>query len=181
MADAEAAAEAEAAERGEHPFLVSDAALLPSMTGGPLLSAEGEVMGVHTLIMSAGEGTTRYYAVSAERTARALDAMLDRRGLGEQVKGFRVCLLNDSINKRERVQAVLNAAGLSDQAAALAMLSAHKTGRGVIGYFADAAEAEALQVTIAELGKELPAPLGIIAEPCDFYQKSEATVDQAAA
>ena len=65
--------------------------------------------------------------MSAERCARAIDAMLERRSLGERVKGARVVLFNDSINKRENVQAVLSKAGLSEAASSLAMLSAHKT------------------------------------------------------
>ena len=46
---------------------------------------------------------------------RAVEAMVERRSLGEQVRGVRVVLRNDSVNKRERVAAVLAAAGLSEQ------------------------------------------------------------------
>ena len=154
MAEAEAEAEAEALERGELPFLVTDAALVDGASGGPLLDAAGAVVGIHTLVISAGEGSTRYYAVSATRTARAVETMLERRrALGEAVDGVRVVLLNDGVNKRERVAAVLAAAGLSEQAASFAMLSAHKTGRGVLGFFETVAEAEALQQNLIAIDK----------------------------
>ena len=93
-----------------------------------------------------------------------------------QVRGARVVLLNDSINKRENVQAVLGAAGLSEQASAIAMLSAHKTGRGVIGYFEDPEEAKKLVSEINRLGMladgglGLPAALKVTCEECDFYK-----------
>lgn len=173
MAEAELAAEEEALERGEQPFIVVDAPSVEGVVGGPLLSADGALVGLTTLVMSAGAESTRYYAVSAERCARAIDAMLERRSLGERVKGARVVLFNDSINKRENVQAVLSKAGLSEAASSLAMLSAHKTGRGVIGYFEDPEEAKALVYKIAELGRELPSALIVAAETCSFYKQAE--------
>ena len=71
-------------------------------------------VGIITRAISVG-GDSRYYAVSARRVQRAVEAMVERRSLGEQVRGVRVVLRNDSVNKRERVAAVLAAAGLSEQ------------------------------------------------------------------
>ena len=77
---------------------------------------------------SSSGGGTRIYTVTPERLRRAVDAILSRAALGELVSGARVVLLNDDINKRERVQAVLSAAGLSESAANLAMYQVHRTG-----------------------------------------------------
>ena len=69
MAEAEAEAEAEACARGEEPFLVTDAAPIDGASGGPLLGADGTVVGVNTLVISAAE-STRYYAISSRRCQR---------------------------------------------------------------------------------------------------------------
>ena len=174
MAEAEAAAEVDALQRGEQPFVVASAAATDGfLRGSPLLTADGELVGLNSLALAELEGdSTRYYAVTVERAARALDAMVGRLSLGEKVNGARVVLFNDAINKRENVQTVLAAAGLSDSAASLAMQSAHKTGRGTIGYFDTQEEAEALVKKIWELGKELPSALIVMAEKCDFYKQS---------
>ena len=108
--------------------------------------------------------------------------MVGRLSLGERVQGARVVLMNDAINKRENVQAVLAAAGLSEQAANLAMYSAHRTGRGVIGYFDSREEAQALLAKIAKLGEEaeLPSALVVTCEDCEFY-KADSPADSAGA
>lgn len=172
MAEAETAAEEEALARGEKPFLVVDAPSAEGVVGGPLVGADGALLGLTTLVVSAGAESTRYYAVGGKRMGRAIDAMLERRSLGERVKGTRVVLFNDNTNKRENVQAVLAKAGLSEQAATFAMMAAHKTGRGVIGYFEDADEAKALVSKIGELSKVLPTALIVTAEACDFYKQA---------
>ena len=90
MVEAEAEAETEALRRGELPFLVTTAATAEGfMRGGPLLSDDGAVLGINTLVISApGESSsTTYYSVTAQRATRAIDAMLERRSLGEQVGG----------------------------------------------------------------------------------------------
>ena len=172
MAQAEAEAEADAEARGEQPFLVTQASGAEALLrGGPLLSAEGEVVGFTSLVLSDGNSSKQIYSITAERAVRAIGAMIDRRSLGEPISGARVVLFNDPINKRENVQKVLAAAGLSDQAANLAMYSAHRTGRGIIGYFDKPEDARALVKQIAELGKELPSALIISAEECDFYRQ----------
>ena len=52
----------------------------------------------------------------------------------------------------------------------MAMYSAHRTGRGVIGYFEDADDATALVEKIAQLGKaQLPSALIVTSEPCRFH------------
>ena len=91
--------------------------------------AQNEDHAKHTYAHThARAGSTRYYAVSARRCARAIEALIERRTLGEEVNGVRIVLMNDGVNKRERVAAVLAEAGLSEEASAFAMLSAHKTG-----------------------------------------------------
>jgi len=197
MAEAEAELEAEALKRGEEPFLVADAALVDGASGGPMLDADGAVVGISTLVISAGEGSTRYYAVSARRCLRAVEALVERRSLGVQTDGVRVVLLNDGVNKRERVAAVLAEAGLSDQASSFAMLSAHKTGRGVIGVFETAEEAEALRQALLAIDKRSQAAwladsadgdgpaakwaqdLRFEAEPCHFYRKEVGSAEEA--
>ena len=183
MAEAEAEAEAEATARGEQPFLVIDAPSVGGMSGGPLLNDAGEVVGVNTHIISAGDAATRVYAVSAERLRRALDAFGERRRLEQRmVPGARVVLRNDPFNKRAMVQRVLSESGLSAEAASIAMLGAHNTGRGVIGVFTAREEAEDLANMIAVVGSryELPAPLLIEVEPCKVYQPEPPTADDVA-
>ena len=82
------------------------------MSGGPLLNDAGEVVGLNTHIISAGDAATRVYAVSAERLRRALDAFGERRRLEQRmVPGARVVLRNDPFNKRAMVQRVLSSQG----------------------------------------------------------------------
>ena len=57
-----------------------------------MLDAEGTVMGINTLVLMAGEDSTRYYAVSARRCRRAVEALVERRSRGEEVDGVRVVL-----------------------------------------------------------------------------------------
>jgi len=189
MAEAEAEVEADALRRGEEPFIVVDAALVDGASGGPMLDAEGAVVGINTLVISAGDDTTRYYTVSSRRCMRAIEGLVSRRALGEGVEGVRVVLRNDGVNKRERVASVLALAGLSEQAASLAMLSAHKTGRGVIGVFETAEEAAALCARLVEIdkgsqvdwladgangdgpGARWAQDLTFESEPCQFYRK----------
>jgi hypothetical protein len=97
------------------------------------LSRCARQVGIVTRTLSVG-GDSRYYAVSARRARRAIEAMVERRSLGEQVSGVRVVLRNDSVNKRERVAAVLAAVGLSEQvrstARAQAGAASHVVGCG---------------------------------------------------
>jgi len=193
MLEAEAEAEAAALARGEQPFLVSTTASNEGfLRGAPLVTADGELVGITSLALAdpladldaqAGESaSTRVYAVAATRAARAVEAMVGRLALGEKVSGARVVLFNDPINKREKVQAVLAACGLSEQAANLAMYAAHRTGRGVIGYFDEEEEALTLVRAIAKFGKELelPSALTIQCEECTFYKGSTDNADEPA-
>lgn len=179
MAEAESAAEAEALARGEQPFLVVDAPSADGVVGGPMVSADGSLLGITTLVVSAGAECTRYYAVSSERMARAVDAILEQRSHREQVRGARVVLSNAPANTGSAVRELLTSAGLSEEAAELATTAARKHGRGVLGYFEDAEEAAALvrriafAEAVAEEGSQLPSALVVTAEAFDFYKEAE--------
>ena len=169
-----ARAEEEAGEAGVANFLVADSPACSGMSGGALLDAEGALVGLVSTVFSAF-GETRTYAVSAKHAALAARDILARQALGEKLAGKRVVLLNDSVNKRERVQEVLTEAGLSEQAANFAMLAAHKSGRGVVGYFkqGEGAAAEALRVALEDRG------LLVAVEPWEYYAGDEAAASQA--
>ena len=63
-----------------------------------------------------------------------------------------------------------------EQAANLAMYSAHRTGRGIIGYFDERTEAEAPVKRIAELGqKALPSALIVTCEECEYHKAPAAS------
>ena len=107
--------------------------------------------------------------------------------------------VNDGVNKRERVAAVLAEGGLSAQASNLAMLSAHKTGRGVIAFFDSAEEAEALRQRLVAIAKRSQAAwladgaaegdgpgvgrwaqdLIFETEPCSFYRQPQSSDEDA--
>lgn len=179
LAEAEQEAEQEALARGEQPFLVVDAPSVKGAVGGPLLGADGALLGLTTLVLSSGKDATRYYGVSNRRMGRAVGTMLERRSLGETEpgthRGARVVFFNDPENKQEAVQDLLEAVGLSEQAASFATNSARSTGRGVIGYFEDAEEAKNLvkKIVFAEKGKRLPRTLVLTAETFDFHKNTD--------
>ena len=143
--------------RGPRPdplYVVTDAALAGGMSGGPLLSEDGLVMGVCTLVRP-DQGGVGNYAISALRASEALLEIIaeaDSLPTGDQLTLY---LCNDRVNKRSRVEGVLRKAGLDDDAAKIAMMAAHKTGRGAVRTWqikdpADETEAEALRAELAE-------------------------------
>ena len=136
-----------------HPYLVVQAPLGAAMAGAPLIDADGRLAGLTLSVFAAG-GECRYYAASASAVRRAVAHAQAAAARGEKREGWRVVLLNDPFNKREKVQQVLCDAGLSASAANLAMLSAHKSGRGTVGFFKadEADEAQALVSALEDRG-----------------------------
>lgn len=145
--------------RGPRPdpvYVVTDAAMAGGMSGGPLLSAEGKLLGINTLVRPDQRGIGNY-AISA---ARALEAVTEIAARAPSLAGeaepvgteLTLFLFNDRVNKRARVEGVLKRAGLEATEANRAMMDAHRTGRGVVRSFPMEAkdEAEALRAQLAD-------------------------------
>mmetsp|Transcript_27329 Transcript_27329/g.54683 ORF Transcript_27329/g.54683 Transcript_27329/m.54683 type:complete len:437 (+) Transcript_27329:40-1350(+) len=120
-------------------FVMTDAALSPGMSGGPLTDRAGTVLGLCALVRPDAGGLGNY-AVSAD-TCRRFVAGLAGRGThgdaaGAPAVGYRVVLFNDRMNTRKQVDYVLrDRAALGSDDAKAVMMSAHRTGRGVVRNF----------------------------------------------
>ena len=116
------------------PYIVTDAAFAGGMSGGPLLSAAGKVVGVNTLVRPELRGLGNY-AIASHRVATAAAAMVAAREEQQVLRcvGYRLVLYNDRFNKRQRVEELLqDVAKLSLEEARACMMKAHTLGRGVI-------------------------------------------------
>lgn len=136
--------------------LIADAAVAPGMSGGPLVDADGNILGITTrLALPIGSS-----AVPASVCTDFLES-LDRNQNAEKPSNssvrtvHSVILFNDPFNTRQRVQEVLVEAGLDLDIAARAMKQAHTTGSGIVREFSsderDAAEKLCLRLRASDL------------------------------
>lgn len=117
-------------------YLVTDAAFAGGMSGGPLCGDDGLVYGVNTLVDGRLRGLGNL-AIASNRVRVAAEAIASLSAAkGSACFALRLVLFNDQFNKRARVEKVLTSrAGLSAEAAKVAMMGAHTTGRGVVRVF----------------------------------------------
>lgn len=124
-------------------YLLTDALVSPGMSGGPLLNAQGEVVGVNTFIRSDMAGMGFCLAVNrvrdilelveTQRKSQALDGLHTR---GE------VWLYNDRFNTKARIAAMLaEIFKMGPDESEQVMMEAHKSGRALVGTW-DREEAE---------------------------------------
>lgn len=137
-------------------YVVTDAAMAGGMSGGPLLSAQGQLLGVNTLVRPDQRGIGNY-AISATRALEAATEIASRAAVADEgeltgTEELTLFLFNDRVNKRARVEGVLKRAGIEEAEAHRAMMDAHRTGRGIVRAFPIVAksEAEALRDQLAD-------------------------------
>jgi ATP-dependent Clp protease adapter protein ClpS len=136
-------------------YVVTNAAMAGGMSGGPLVDANGTVLGVNALINMELRALGNY-AVDATECRAFLSDLAERLAVRDENKHNNnniattsleedtdnasdvVCVLlyNDRFNKRERVSKILKEiAKLNDEEADKVMMEAHTKGRSVIREF----------------------------------------------
>jgi serine protease Do len=136
----------------DREFVLTDAALAGGMSGGPLLTAEGEVLGINTLVRPQLGGLGNY-AIASNRLRRAVDAILEDARADATAADIALYLYNDPVNRRAAVKTALEAAGVAD--AEEVMMAAHTTGRGLVRRFEAADEAGAAALEDALRARDL--------------------------
>ncbi|KAJ1459011.1 trypsin-like cysteine/serine peptidase domain-containing protein [Pelagophyceae sp. CCMP2097] len=121
-------------------YVATDALLRGGVSGGPLLDASGEVVGVCTYVDN-GLG----HAISSDRCvleARAILAAFVAKSASGAALEHAVYLYNDRMNKKARVAQVLaQVYGATAERADMLMDTAHKKGRAECAVYDDAADA----------------------------------------
>lgn len=130
--------------------VIADSAVSPGMSGGPVVDADGDVLGVASqMVLPLGvlAAPARACLTLLNEPAAQLDA--------SAVTAFDVVLFNDPFNTRKRVQKALVDAGLDAEAADKAMQQAHTQGRSLVKSFApdlrDAADKLCVDLRSADL------------------------------
>jgi S1-C subfamily serine protease len=134
-----------AAEQPRYPNLVqTDAALAPGNSGGPLVGADGRLVGVNTIIFSGGgESASQGYAIGVDRVREVLGDL--RRGHSQAWFGAGVFTPSQRFLSRERLPAGVLVTGAQGGTAAassgledvlVTAVDGRRVGRSLAGYCA---------------------------------------------
>jgi S1-C subfamily serine protease len=130
---------------GEPPYrnlVQTDAALAPGNSGGPLVGADGRLVGVNTLLLSGGEGAGgQGYAIGVDRVRTVLRDL--RRGRSRAWFGAGVLTPSKRFLRRERLPAGVLVTGAQGGTAAasfglegvlMTAVNGRRVGRSLAGY-----------------------------------------------
>jgi S1-C subfamily serine protease len=120
----------------------TDAALAPGNSGGPLVGADGRLVGVNTIIISSGgESATQGYAIGVDRVREVLADL--RRGRSRAWFGAGVFTPSERFLRRERLPAGVLVTGAQGGTAAassgledvlVTAVDGRRVGRSLAGY-----------------------------------------------
>jgi S1-C subfamily serine protease len=133
----------QAAEQPRYSNLVqTDAALAPGNSGGPLVGADGRLVGVNTIILSSGQGGAgQGYAIGVDRVREVLGDL--RRGRSRAWFGAGMITPSERFLRRERLPAGVLVTGAQGGTAAVGSglegvlvtrVDGRRVGRSLAGY-----------------------------------------------